>query len=263
MPLITFQQEEEEEATFLSVEKTATLLFHLPIKITDIDNTTRCFCFVSSSRTRIVSRETARIWRIPLLLKFLHLPVARGNVSKFFTSYPEKWRSVIKSFIAQNRVKTCRPSCPLPIHFASSRAWAEASLRNLFIPAMRPKFQYGCEIKKLSRRDRVVIDARITIFQLSVRNSPLKGYQLIYIYIYIFGRAWKRKRKRAASCVAVRLTICHDSGYPLFPHPPQTLICFRSVDTRRNGITSRGWFPWNFSDKRRWNLIIETLDSRV
>lgn len=218
MPLITFQQEEEEEATFLSVEKTATLLFHLPIKITDIDNTTRCFCFVSSSRTRIVSRETARIWRIPLLLKFLHLPVARGNVSKFFTSYPEKWRSVIKSFIAQNRVKTCRPSCPLPIHFASSRAWAEASLRNLFIPAMRPKFQYGCEIKKLSRRDRVVIDARITIFQLSVRNSPLKGYQLIYIYI--FGRAWKRKRKRAASCVAVRLTICHDSGYPPFPQPP-------------------------------------------
>lgn len=263
MPLITFQQEEEEEATFLSVEKTATLLFHLPIKITDIDNTTRCFCFVSSSRTRIVSRETARIWRIPLLLKFLHLPVARGNVSKFFTSYPEKWRSVIKSFIAQNRVKTCRPSCPLPIHFASSRAWAEASLRNLFIPAMRPKFQYGCEIKKLSRRDRVVIDARITIFQLSVRNSPLKGYQLIYIYISSeeHGKEKENELLRVSPCGWQFVTI--PVILPSLNHPPQTLICFRSVDTRRNGITSRGWFPWNFSDKRRWNLIIETLDSRV
>lgn len=34
--------------------------------------------------------------------------------------------------------------------------------------------------------------------------------------------AEKENEQRAASCVAVRLTICHDSGYPLrpFPRPP-------------------------------------------
>lgn len=68
------------------------------------------------------------------LLKFLHLPVARGNVSKFFTSYPEKWRSVIKSFIAQNRVKIepALLSSSHPFRLFPPSTWAQQAEIYLF-----------------------------------------------------------------------------------------------------------------------------------
>lgn len=55
--------------------------------------------------------DITRIWRIPPLPE---ISPSAGSFSKFFTSYPEKWRSVIKSFITPCDRIALRLNLPVP-----------------------------------------------------------------------------------------------------------------------------------------------------
>lgn len=101
--------------------------YYLPIKITDIDNTTRCLFYSHRFRGIISYRpltigvpwdlDITRIWRIPPLPE---ISPSAGSFSKFFTSYPEKWRSVIKSFITPCDRIALRLNLPVPFLLQAS-----------------------------------------------------------------------------------------------------------------------------------------------
>lgn len=90
--------------------------------------------------------DITRIWRIPPLPE---ISPSAGSFSKFFTSYPEKWRSVIKSFITPCDRIALRLNLPLPItgvHLAtlSPRKPSPLPLEgrwNLFSGSMKSKIK--------------------------------------------------------------------------------------------------------------------------
>lgn len=94
---------------------------------TDIDNTTRCLFYRHRFRGIISYRpltigvpwdlDITRIWRIPPLPE---ISPSAGSFSKFFTSYPEKWRSVIKSFITPCDRIALRLNLPVPFLLQAS-----------------------------------------------------------------------------------------------------------------------------------------------
>lgn len=94
---------------------------------TDIDNTTRCLFYSHRFRDIISYRpltigvpwdlDITRIWRISPLPE---ISPSAGSFSKFFTSYPEKWRSVIKSFITPCDRIALRLNLPVPFLLQTS-----------------------------------------------------------------------------------------------------------------------------------------------